>query len=271
MRSTRNGGLDPAGHRVDAHQGPEEQRPDQHEVDVHHLVDERRAQAGVVPGAEVERPRRGDVEGEGQRREGQHLRHPGVEHHQQPPPRRRRQRPEGERDRRAERQGERHDHRQHHVLDHVDAQQRRVVDAQPRHGGKGERAHPQHHERQRPADGPAVAAAVQDGHPEAVEPDRPDGHHEGDRVDPPVREHASERESREDLGGVRGEGEEGVEHAVNFMTGQHRGSGCPSSPPTAIMAPWRQQLRRFRPPVCTGTTTDPAWSAWAPSSGSRAS
>ena len=48
---------DPARERVDAHQRPEEQRPDQHQVHVHHLVHEHRPQRGVVPAGEVERPR----------------------------------------------------------------------------------------------------------------------------------------------------------------------------------------------------------------------
>ena len=47
----------------------------------------RRVAAWRVPAGEVERPRRDDVEQERQRREGQHLRHPRVQHGQQPAPR----------------------------------------------------------------------------------------------------------------------------------------------------------------------------------------
>ncbi len=123
---------DAVGQRVDADQGPEEERAHQHQVDVHQLVHVGRLERGVVPAGEVERPRRDDVQEERQGWERQHLGHPGVHHGEQPPPRSGRERAQRQGDRRAQRQRQRHDHRQHHVLDHVHAQQRGVVGRQTR-------------------------------------------------------------------------------------------------------------------------------------------
>ena len=118
---------------------------------------------GVVPAGEVERPR-------ARRRRAAKVSggkvstfaDPRVQHDQQPAPRARRQGPQRQRDRRTQRQRQRHQHRQDHVLDHVHAQQRRVVGAPARTAvAKANDAHPDDHERQGAAHGPAVPAPVQ--------------------------------------------------------------------------------------------------------------
>ncbi len=187
---------DPSRHRVDADDRPEEQRADHDQVQVHQLVQPHVGQGGVVPGGEVEGPRRHDVQRQRERRERQHLRDPRVEHGEQPAPGRVRKGAERERDRRAERQGQRDQHREHHVLDHVHAQQRGVVRRQAGRRGDVERAHPDPHEHHRAAHRPGVAAPAQGPHAEQVETGRPDGHHEGHGSELPPRQETACVEGR---------------------------------------------------------------------------
>ena len=143
----------PARDRVDADDRREEQGADDDEVQVHQLVQEVRVQGRVVPAGEVERPRADHEQGEGQRREGQHLGHARVQHRAAAPPRGRLGRV-----RSASVTGAPSAQKTGTTIDSTMCWTMCTLssvssyDRQARAGREEERAHPAHHERQRPPD-----------------------------------------------------------------------------------------------------------------------